>query len=158
MAGYFPCKLARTALFSQHVYTSHPHQQFLCRRRLLTLSTGQVRADRRQYAPIHVAEPGPALRHRARPLADAVRTRRQDHAWPIDTDDGRMPAGSCIDLSWSYIRRIMPGRCRVTASFRRADGRALHVRKATRAESEQLAVYRALNLDSAPGGVYKTIV
>jgi transposase len=63
-----------------------------------------------------------------------------------------------IDLSWNSIRRIMASQCRVTASFRRADGRALHVRKATRAEPEQLAIYRVLNLDSAPGGVYKTIV
>ena len=65
---------------------------------------------------------------------------------------------SGIDLSWNSIRRIMASQCRVTASFRRADGRALHVRKATRAEPEQLAIYRALNLDSAPGGVCKTIV
>ena len=65
---------------------------------------------------------------------------------------------SGIDLSWNSIRRIMTGQCRVTASFRRADGRALHVRKATRAEPEQLAIYRALNLNSAPGGVCKTIV
>ena len=65
---------------------------------------------------------------------------------------------SGIDLSWNSIRQIMAGQCRVTASFRRADGRALHVRKATRAEPEQLAIYRALNLDSAPGGVCKTIV
>jgi hypothetical protein len=34
----------------------------------------------------------------------------------------------------------------------------LHVRKATRAEPEQLAIYRALNLDSVPGGICKTIV
>jgi hypothetical protein len=65
---------------------------------------------------------------------------------------------SGIDLSWNSIRRIMAGQCRVTASFMRADGRALHVRKATRAEPEQLAIYRALNLGSAPGGVCKTIV
>jgi hypothetical protein len=52
----------------------------------------------------------------------------------------------------------MAGQCRVTASFLRADGRALHVRKATRAEPEQLAIYRTLKLDSAPGGVCKTIV
>jgi hypothetical protein len=31
---------------------------------------------------------------------------------------------SGIDLSWNSIRRIMAGQCRVTASFRRADGRA----------------------------------
>jgi transposase len=65
---------------------------------------------------------------------------------------------SGIDLSWNSIRRIMASQCRVTASFRRADGRALHVRKATRAEPEQLAIYRALNLDSAPGGICRTIV
>ncbi|NOT11352.1 MAG: hypothetical protein HOP23_05895 [Methylococcaceae bacterium] len=39
---------------------------------------------------------------------------------------------SGIDLSWNGIRRIKAGQCRVTASFRRTDGRALPVRKATR--------------------------
>jgi transposase len=34
---------------------------------------------------------------------------------------------SGIDLSWNSIRRIMAGQCRVTASFLRADGRALHM-------------------------------
>jgi hypothetical protein len=48
--------------------------------------------------------------------------------------------------------------CRVTASFRRADGKALHVRKATRAEPEQMAIYRALKVNPAPGGISKTIV
>ncbi|MDD5267621.1 MAG: hypothetical protein PHO08_10895 [Methylococcales bacterium] len=57
---------------------------------------------------------------------------------------------SGIDQSWNSIRRIMASQCRVTASFLRADGRALHVRKATRAEPRQLAIYRALNLDPAP--------
>jgi hypothetical protein len=63
-----------------------------------------------------------------------------------------------IDLSWNAVRRIMAGQCRVTASFWPADGRALHVRKATRAEPEQLSIYRVLSLDSAPGGVCKTTV
>jgi len=35
---------------------------------------------------------------------------------------------------------------------------ALHVRKATRAEPEQMAIYRALKVNPAPGGVSKTIV
>ncbi len=56
------------------------------------------------------------------------------------------------------IRRILAGQCRVTASFRRTDGRALHVRKATQAEPDQAAIYRALNLNPAPGGTTKTIV
>ena len=34
--------------------------------------------------------------------------------------------------SWTTLRRILEGQQRVTATFRRADGRTLHVRKATR--------------------------
>ena len=47
---------------------------------------------------------------------------------------------------------------RVTATFRRADGRTLHVRKATRAETPQQAIYDALGVGSAPGGIRKSIV
>ena len=60
--------------------------------------------------------------------------------------------------SWRTLREIMRTQCRVTASFRRADGKALHVRKATRAEPEQMAIYRALKVNPAPGGISKTIV
>jgi len=60
--------------------------------------------------------------------------------------------------SWRTLREIMSTQCRVTASFRRADGKALHVRKATRAEPEQMAIYRALKVNPAPGGISKTIV
>ena len=38
------------------------------------------------------------------------------------------------------------------------DGRTLHVRKATRAETDQKAIYDALGIDPAPGGVRKMIV
>jgi hypothetical protein len=41
--------------------------------------------------------------------------------------------------------------------FRRADGGALHIRKATRAEPEQLAIYQALNCNPVPGGISKTM-
>ena len=47
---------------------------------------------------------------------------------------------------------------RVTVTFRRGDGRTLLVRKATRAETDQKAIYDALGIDSAPGGVRKMIV
>ncbi len=56
------------------------------------------------------------------------------------------------------LRAILAGQCRVTATFRRPDGRALHVRKATRPEPAQLAIIRALGSDPVPGGVHKTIV
>lgn len=63
-----------------------------------------------------------------------------------------------ISDSWSSLRKTLSGQCRVTATFRRADGRALHVRTATRAEPDQLAIYQALGLNPAPGGVKKMIV
>jgi hypothetical protein len=59
---------------------------------------------------------------------------------------------------WSTLREILASQCRVTATFRRADGRILHVRKATRAEPEALAIYQALNLNPVPGGIVKMII
>jgi len=67
-------------------------------------------------------------------------------------------SGINANSSWRTLREIMRTQCRVTASFRRADGKALHVRKATRAEPEQMAIYRALEVNPAPGGISKTIV
>ena len=60
--------------------------------------------------------------------------------------------------TWSTLRGILEGQQRVTATFRRADGRTLHVRKATRAEPEQQAVYKALGISNTPGGVKKMVV
>ena len=60
--------------------------------------------------------------------------------------------------SWTTVRRILEGQQRITATFRRADGRTLHVRKATRAEPPQQAIYDALGIGSAPGGTRKTLV
>ena len=60
--------------------------------------------------------------------------------------------------SWTTLRRTLEGQQRVTATFRRPDGRTLHVRTATHAEPEQRALYDALGVDPQPGGVRKTIV
>ena len=60
--------------------------------------------------------------------------------------------------SWTTLRCILQAQHRVTASFRRKDGRTLHVRKATRAEPHQLNIYSALGLDPAPGGIKKMTV
>ena len=38
------------------------------------------------------------------------------------------------------------------------NGRGQHVRKATRAETGQQAIYDALGLDASPGGVRKLVV
>jgi hypothetical protein len=63
-----------------------------------------------------------------------------------------------IQGRWSSLRDILSVQRRVTASFQRAEGGALHIRKATRPEPELAAIYQALNLDPLPGGVQKTIV
>ena len=60
--------------------------------------------------------------------------------------------------SWTTLRRILEGQQRITATFRRCDGRTLHVRKATRAEAPQQAIYDALGVGSAAGGIRKSIV
>lgn len=69
----------------------------------------------------------------------------------------RLQAHGIIDR-WSSLRAILAGQCRVTATFRRPDGRALHLRKATQPEPAQLAIIRALGSDPTPGGVHKMIV
>ncbi len=60
--------------------------------------------------------------------------------------------------SWTTLRKTLAGRCRITLSFNRSDGRMLHVRKATRPEQAQQTIYHALDIHSEPGGVIKTIV
>ena len=70
----------------------------------------------------------------------------------------RRLAGFGETASWTTLRRILQGQHRVTATFRRKDGRTLHVRKATRAEPLQLEIYNALGLDPAPGGIKKLTV
>ena len=60
--------------------------------------------------------------------------------------------------SWATLRRILEGQQRVTATFRRPDGRTLHVRTTTQAEPEQRAIYDALGVDAQPGRVCKTII
>ena len=60
--------------------------------------------------------------------------------------------------SWATLRSILAGQQRVTATFRRQDGRVLHVRKATRAERVQLNIYKALGLDPQPGRTARMVV
>ena len=62
------------------------------------------------------------------------------------------------DFFHGLVRRILDGQQRVTATFRRPDGRTLHVRTTTQAEPEQRAIYDARGVDPQPGGVRKTII
>ena len=55
--------------------------------------------------------------------------------------------------SWTTLRAILAGQQRVTAAFKRPDGRTLHVRSATVAEPAQRAILDALGIDPRPGGM-----
>ena len=60
--------------------------------------------------------------------------------------------------SWTLLRRILNGQQRITATFRRADQCALHVRKATVAETAQREIYQALGISESPGGIQKAVI
>jgi transposase len=62
-----------------------------------------------------------------------------------------------INLSWEGIRRELAGQDRVTVTLRRADGKTVHIRKATRAESRQQVIYDALGISDKPGRTEKTV-
>lgn len=62
-----------------------------------------------------------------------------------------------INDSWATLRETLAVQCRVTTSLRRKDGRTIHVRKSTLAEPELMAIYQALAIHPAPGGIKKLI-
>ena len=62
-----------------------------------------------------------------------------------------------ITDSWATLRDILSVQRRVTATFSQRDGRSLHVRKATVAEPDLMAIYRALAISATPGGTRKLI-
>jgi len=64
---------------------------------------------------------------------------------------------SGIHLSWEGIRRALAGQDRVTVTLKRADGKTIHIRKATRAEPRQQVIYDALGITDRPGRTEKTI-
>jgi len=62
-----------------------------------------------------------------------------------------------IHLSWEGVRRELAGQDRVTVTLKRADGKTVHIRKATRAEPRQQVIYDALGISDRPGRTEKTI-
>jgi hypothetical protein len=63
-----------------------------------------------------------------------------------------------IHLSWESLRNQLEGQERVTVVLHREDGQICHVRKATRPEPHQQAIYNALGLPSLPGKTEKTLI
>lgn len=58
---------------------------------------------------------------------------------------------------WEAIRRKLENQQRITVSLKREDGKAVHIRKTTRAEPHQKAIYDALGISAKPGNIEKTI-
>jgi transposase len=63
-----------------------------------------------------------------------------------------------IHLSWGGLRRELEGQDRVTVELKRADGKILHLRKASRPEPRQQRIYDALGISDRPGKTEKTVV
>ena len=70
--------------------------------------------------------------------------------------DAKLKAAG-IELSWEGIRRALAGQDRVTVTLKRADGKTVHIRKTTRAEPRQQAIYDALGISDRPGRTEKTV-
>ncbi len=62
-----------------------------------------------------------------------------------------------IHDSWNTLRQTLSVQRRVTASFRRKDGRTLHVRKCTVAEPALMTIYNTLGVTATPGGTKKLV-
>ena len=62
------------------------------------------------------------------------------------------------DDSWETLRETMATQQRVTATLQRRDGRAVHVRKATRPEPRQQKINAMLGLSPNPGGTHRVLV
>jgi transposase len=63
-----------------------------------------------------------------------------------------------IHDSWQTLRAKMENQQRITVAMKRADGKTIHLRKATRAEPHQETIYQALGISMKPGSVQKTVV
>ena len=60
--------------------------------------------------------------------------------------------------NWTSLRRTLSILQRRTTTFRRRDGKTLHVRKTATADADQAAIYQAMNIAPPPGNVQKTVI
>ena len=66
--------------------------------------------------------------------------------------------GHGIDDSWETLRETLATQQRVTATLQRRDGRAVHVRKATRPEPHHQKINEILGHSPNPGGIHRVLV
>lgn len=63
-----------------------------------------------------------------------------------------------IDDAWDTLRDKLAGQQRITTTLQRRDGRAVHVRKATRPEPHQQKIADILGLAPNPGGTRRAVI
>jgi transposase len=63
-----------------------------------------------------------------------------------------------INDAWDTVRETLAGQQRITTTLQRRDGRAIHVRKATRPEPHQQKIIDILALPANPGGTQRTVI
>lgn len=63
-----------------------------------------------------------------------------------------------VDDAWESLRETLAGQQRITTTLQRRDGRAVHVRKATRPEPPQQKILDILNLSANPGGTQRAVI
>ena len=69
----------------------------------------------------------------------------------------KLKAGG-IDDSWETLRETLATQQRVTATLQRRDGRAVHVRKASRPEPRHQKISEILGFAPNPGGTHRVLV
>lgn len=63
-----------------------------------------------------------------------------------------------VDDAWDTLRETLAGQHRITTTLQRRDGRAVHVRKATRPEPHQQKIIDILALPANPGGTHRAVI
>ena len=63
-----------------------------------------------------------------------------------------------IHFCWETVRVRLSSHMRVSTTLKREDGRVVHIRKSSRAESNQKEIYDALDLPQQPGTTLKAII
>ena len=63
-----------------------------------------------------------------------------------------------VHESWQTLRQTLNSQQRITTTLTRRDGRAVHVRKATRPESQQQRINEILGLSVNPGGTHRAVI
>lgn len=63
-----------------------------------------------------------------------------------------------VDHSWETLRETLATQQRVTATMQRRDGRAVHVRKATRPEPNHQMINQILGHSPNPGGTHRVLI